>query len=169
MKLIKSLLFFILVPGMVVGAIPVFLLMQGPYLNLWILSYFAMPLWVIGGVGLIWCFADFLLRGHGTPAPFDPPTELVVGGLYRFTRNPMYLSVLLMVLAEFLWFGHLLVLLYAGILFLAFNTFVRVYEEPTLKRKFGRSYENYTKSVPRWWGKTKMEGGRMRHQRGGKA
>jgi len=150
MTALKSLFFLIFVPGLFVGYIPLAFLLTGSYIVTGILFYLALPLWLIGGVVVVWCFWDFLTKGDGTPAPFDPPKELVVSGLYNYVRNPMYIGVLLMLVAHFLWFGYWSLLIYTGFFFLAFHLFVLNYEEPTLKKKFGRSYTNYMKRVPRW-------------------
>ena len=150
MTALKSLFFLIFVPGLFVGYIPLAFLLTGSYIVTGILFYLALPLWLIGGVVVVWCFWDFLTKGDGTPAPFDPPKELVVSGLYNYVRNPMYIGVLLMLIAHFLWFGYWSLLIYTGFFFLAFHLFVLNYEEPTLKKKFGRSYTNYMKRVPRW-------------------
>ncbi len=150
MTFLKSLFFLIFVPGMFIGVIPIMFLLTGPYIETWILSYLALPLWVIGGTMILWCFWDFLVKGRGTPAPIDPPKELVVTGLYEYVRNPMYVGVLLMLMSEFLWFGYWVLLAYTFFFFIAFHLFVLLYEEPTLKKKFGRSYENYLIIVPRW-------------------
>jgi len=150
MTALKSLFFLIFVPGLFVGYIPLAFLLTGSYIVTGILFYLALPLWLIGGVVVVWCFWDFLTKGDGTPAPFDPPKELVVSGLYNYVRNPMYIGALLMLVAHFLWFGYWSLLIYTGFFFLAFHLFVLNYEEPTLKKKFGRSYTNYMKRVPRW-------------------
>lgn len=89
-------------------------------------------------------------EGRGTPAPIDPPKELVAAGFYRCVRNPMYVGILAMILGYFLWFGYWNLLVYAVVVFLAFNTFVTYYEEPTLKKNFGPAYEDYCRRVPRW-------------------
>ena len=155
MTALKSLFFLIFVPGLFVGYIPLAFLLTGSYIVTGILFYLALPLWLIGGVVVVWCFWDFLTKGDGTPAPFDPPKELVVSGLYNYVRNPMYIGALLMLVAHFLWFGYWSLLIYTGFFFLAFHLFVLNYEEPTLKKKFGRSYTNYMKRVPRWFPKFK--------------
>jgi protein-S-isoprenylcysteine O-methyltransferase Ste14 len=146
----KSLLFLILAPGMVTGYIPLVLLRGGPQVTTGVFAYLALPLWAIGAVILLWSFWNFLNEGRGTPAPIDPPKELVATGFYRYVRNPMYVGILAMILGHFLWFGYWNLLVYAIVVFIAFNTFVAFYEEPTLKRKFGASYEAYLKRVPRW-------------------
>ena len=150
MTALKSLLFLVLVPGLFVGAIPFLFLMNGPYISTGVLYNLALPLWVIGGTIVLWCFWDFIAVGQGTPAPIDPPKELVEAGLYRYTRNPMYVGVLMMLLAHFLWFGYWSLLIYVLCFFIAFHVFIIKYEEPTLTKKFGKAYKDYLKRVPRW-------------------
>lgn len=150
MTALRSLLFLILAPGVVAGYIPLVLLRAGPQVETSILAYLAFPLWVVGLIILLWSFWNFLVQGHGTPAPIDPPRELVAAGFYRYVRNPMYVGVLTTIIGHFLWFGYWSLLIYALVVFAAFHTFVTYYEEPTLKRKFGASYEEYLRNVPRW-------------------
>ena len=150
MTALKSLLFLIVAPGMVAGYIPLGLLRWGPQIETGVLAYLAFPLWLIGGMILLWSFWNFLNEGGGTPAPVDPPKELVATGFYRYVRNPMYVAVFTIIVGHFLWFGYWYLLIYAIIVFIAFNTFVTYYEEPTLKRKFGATYEEYLQRVPRW-------------------
>jgi len=150
MTAVKSLFFLILVPGIFIVYIPQQFLLDGPLLETGLLAYLAYPLWIIGALVIFWCFWDFLTKGNGTPAPFDPPKELVVAGLYRYVRNPMYVGVLLTLLGNFLWYKTLWMIVYMVFFFLAFHLFVLIYEEPTLKRTFGASYEAYLNKVPRW-------------------
>ena len=150
MTALKSLLFLIVAPGMVAGYIPLALLRRGVQIEMGFFTYLAIPFWMIGGILLLWSFWNFLAQGHGTPAPVDPPKELVATGFYRYVRNPMYVGVLAVVLGHFLWFGYWNLLVYAILVFLLFHTFVTYYEEPVLKRKFGAAYESYRKNVPRW-------------------
>ncbi len=150
MTALRSLLFLILAPGVVAGYIPLVLLRNGPRLETDIFAYLAFPLWLVGGVIVLWSFWNFLRQGRGTPAPIDPPKELVATGFYRYVRNPMYLGILAISIGHFLWFEYWNLLLYAVVVFAAFHLFVVYYEEPTLKRKFGTSYEEYLKKVPRW-------------------
>lgn len=96
------------------------------------------------------CIWEFARSGRGTLAPVDPPRELVVQGLYRYVRNPMYLSVSMIVLGEVLLTRSRALLVYWVIWFVAVNLFVMLYEEPTLRQRFGDSYERYTKQVGRW-------------------
>lgn len=107
------------------------------------------------GLGLVifaWCVADFFRRGRGTLAPWDPPTRLVTGGLYRYSRNPMYLGVLAIVTGWALLTGSGPLGWYAAGLALAFHLRVVWYEEPTLARSFGSDWAEYAATVPRWIG-----------------
>ena len=151
MTALRSLLFLIVAPGMVAGYIPLGLLRKGPLIDLGVFAWLALPLWLIGTTILLWSFWNFLKQGRGTPAPIDPPKELVAVGFYRYTRNPMYVGILLMLTGYFLWYGFWSLLIYAVFIFLAFNTFVAYYEEPTLRRNFGTAYEDYCNRVPRWF------------------
>ena len=100
---------------------------------------------------LLDCFARFALEGRGTPAPVAQTEVLVASGLYRFVRNPMYVSLLIIVSGQALLFGQARLFAYAGVMLVAFHLFVLFYEEPTLRRRFGGSYETYYLHVGRWW------------------
>ena len=95
-------------------------------------------------------FVRFAIQGLGTPAPIAPPQQLVVTGLYRRVRNPMYLAVSLLIFGQGLLFGSVRLLRYGLLVWLAFFTFVVLYEEPALSRKFGKEYEDFCLHVPRW-------------------
>lgn len=138
-----------MVPGFVLFWVPLVLLAPGGAARA-PLRFLAPPLWVIGLGMLLWCALDFVRRGRGTPAPIDPPRELVATGLYRFVRNPMYLGALFVLLGHAALFSSLGLLLYAGAVFLAFHLFVVLYEEPRLARRFGERYHRYRRRVPRW-------------------
>ncbi len=155
MTALKSLLFLILAAGFGAGYIPLALLPRGPQVETSLFAYLAFPFWFLGGVTILWCFWKFTFQGHGTPAPIDPPKELVTTGLYRYVRNPIYLGVLTIIIGHFLWFKTIWMLAYLVVAFLVLHLFVTLYEEPTLKGKFGVAYENYCKSVPRWIPKIK--------------
>jgi len=105
---------------------------------------------LIGASIYLRCAWDFAFAGRGTPAPIDPPKELVVRGLYRYVRNPMYVGVLSVVVGQAIWFEARGLFAYAALCFLLFFAFVVLYEEPALRRKFGESYERYCNEVPRW-------------------
>src|SRR6476660_1790600 len=155
MTALKSFLFLMIAPGTVAGYIPLVLLRKGPRIETGIFAYLAIPLWLVGGTILLWSFWNFLHEGRGTPAPIEPPKELVVSGLYRYVRNPMYVGVLLATLGHALWFGSLWLAGYVVLVWLAFHTFVTFYEEPHLRKTFGSAYEGYCKRVPRWIPKLK--------------
>jgi protein-S-isoprenylcysteine O-methyltransferase Ste14 len=146
----KSLLYLIFEAGVFALYIPLALLRVGPRIETDIISVLAIPLWLIGSLMILRCFWDFTLKGRGTPVPSDPPKELVITGFYRYVRNPIYVGVLLIFLGHFLWFGYWALLIYTVFAFIGVHSFVVLYEEPTLKRKFGASYEDYLKRVPRW-------------------
>ena len=150
MTALKSILFFILAPGTVAGFIPLALLRNGSQVETGFFSYLAFPLWLIGLAMLLWCFWDFVKKGKGTPAPIEPPKELVVSGLYNHVRNPMYVGVTSILIGHFLWFGFWNLLIYAAVIVLAFHSFVTLYEEPNLRQRFGAAYEVYCQRVPRW-------------------
>jgi protein-S-isoprenylcysteine O-methyltransferase Ste14 len=155
MTALKSFLFLILVAGLGAGYVPFALLPEIPQVDTGIFAYLAFPLWLIGAVIVLWCFADFTFKGHGTPNPIDPPKDLVTTGVYRYVRNPIYVATLTIIIGHFLWFKTIWMLVYAVVVSLVFHLFVTLYEEPTLKRKFGAVYENYCASVPRWIPKIK--------------
>jgi protein-S-isoprenylcysteine O-methyltransferase Ste14 len=146
----KSLLYLIVEAGIFALYIPLALLRTGARIELGGISFLAIPLWLIGAVIILRCFWDFTFEGRGTPVPTDPPKELVIAGFYRYVRNPIYLGVLLIFLGHFLWFGYLALLMYAVLSFIGVHMFIILYEEPTLKKRFGAVYEDYCKQVPRW-------------------
>jgi protein-S-isoprenylcysteine O-methyltransferase Ste14 len=103
-----------------------------------------------GVVVLMQAFARFVREGRGTPAPVAPTETLVVGGLYRFVRNPMYLAVLATIVGQALLLGRPILFSYALLVWLAVASFVRVYEEPHLIERFGDDYRVYREHVPAW-------------------
>jgi protein-S-isoprenylcysteine O-methyltransferase Ste14 len=150
---LKTLIFTVLGPGTVAVWIPSWLLSSPGSrgsMPLGNFRYAGLAVMLIGGLIYIWCAWDFTFAGRGTPAPIDPPKELVVRGLYRRVRNPMYIGVLSAVLGQAIWFESGAMLAYAGIVFVMFSSFVLLYEEPVLRRKFGDSYLRYCETVPRW-------------------
>lgn len=105
---------------------------------------------VSGAVLLVACIWEFARTGRGTLSPVDPPRVLVVRGLYRYVRNPMYLGVTLIVLGEALLARSTGLAVYWVIWFASANLFVLAYEEPTLRRQFGAEYDRYARAVGRW-------------------
>jgi protein-S-isoprenylcysteine O-methyltransferase Ste14 len=112
--------------------------------------YLGISLIGIGAAGLLWCIWEFYSQGRGTLAPVDPPKNLVIRGLYRYVRNPMYVSVVTILLGEAIMFRSAAVLIEAGVFFAMAHLFVVMYEEPALRRQFGASYERYSQTVGRW-------------------
>ncbi|GAA5138189.1 isoprenylcysteine carboxylmethyltransferase family protein [Pseudonocardia adelaidensis] len=104
-----------------------------------------------GGSVITHAFGRFVREGLGTPVPVAPPTELVVGGLYRHVRNPMYLALDCLILGQALLLGRGRLVAYLAALTGVAATVVKVYEEPTLARTFGDQYERYRQNVPAWW------------------
>lgn len=92
----------------------------------------------------------FFHFGKGTPVPIDPPKKLVAKGLYKYSRNPIYIGYVGILLGEFLIFGSLLLLIYVSVTFLFIHLFIIYYEEPRLRKRFGKSYDEYTLKTPRW-------------------
>jgi protein-S-isoprenylcysteine O-methyltransferase Ste14 len=153
---IKTLIFTILAPGTVTVLVPYLLVSSSTArfsVELGTLRYFGLIPLLVGAATYAWCAWEFVSSGRGTPAPVDPPKELVVQGLYQHVRNPMYVmyvGVLSILLGEVLLFQSALLFAYTALVLLAFHLFVVSYEEPTLGRKFGESYARYRSSVPRW-------------------
>jgi len=147
-----STLFFALAPGMVAGLVP------------WLLTGWdtADPAWpwpvrVIGAVLLAACavvliqaFVRFVREGRGTPAPVGPTERLVVGGLYRHVRNPMYVAVVGAIVGQALLLGRAVLLVYAALAGAGMALFVRGYEEPLLAARYGEQYRAYRRAVPGW-------------------
>ena len=146
-------MFLLFAPGIVAGAIPWWLTgwrVREP-LPYWLaLRVAGLLLLASGIVVLLHAFARFVIEGLGTPAPVAPTERLVVGGLYRYVRNPMYLAVGATIVGQALLLGQPVLLLYALAFAVAVAAFVHWYEEPTLLRQFGEQYERYRREVPGW-------------------
>ncbi len=147
--LIRNFLFTVVVPGS--GAV---------WIPWWILSrrgsiptpteWYGASLIVIGAALYFSCVWLFASVGRGTPGPWDAPRQFVAIGPYRWVRNPIYISALLVVLGEAWLFMSLPLLLYSVAMAIFFHLFVIGYEEPTLRRRFGETYIDYVRTVPRW-------------------
>ena len=112
--------------------------------------YLPFPLWLLGTAIIIWCSIDMIQKGKGTPAHLDPPKKLIVNGLYRYVRNPIYLGALLVLLGYILWFGSGLIVIYFLMFLMAYQILITLIEEPILRNTFGQDYEEYCRRVPRW-------------------
>lgn len=151
-SVIGSTAFFLAAPCVVAGLVP------------WLLSRWRLggsPWWLparvigtalvlAGLVVLVRAFARFVLEGRGTPAPVAPTETLVVGGEYRYVRNPMYVAVEALIVGQALLFVSVSVLVYAVLSWAVMAAFVRYYEEPTLTARYGEPYLRYRRSVPAW-------------------
>lgn len=148
--LFRALVAFLVLPGVVAFAIPLLAFRPSvPAGGFWVPGAAVLA---IGAAILAWCVRDFLVLGRGTLAPWDPPEQLVVRGLYRYSRNPMYVGVLFTVVGWALGFQSLALGVYAIGLAVAFHLRVVLGEEPWLARTHGAAWQAYTASVPRWLG-----------------
>jgi protein-S-isoprenylcysteine O-methyltransferase Ste14 len=153
--------FLLVAPGVVAGLVP------------WLLTGWdsaGRPMWLevigwlvvaAGAAVLLEAFARFVIEGIGTPAPVAPTRELVVGGLYRYVRNPMYLAVAAVILGQAAILGSWLLVAYAAAFLATVWSFVHWYEEPYLRRRFGAAYDEYTRRVPGWWPRIPRAGTRL--------
>ena len=146
-----SLAFLVVAPGVAAGLVP-WALTGWETRSTWLpLRVAGIVLVVAGAAALLHAFARFALEGLGTPAPVAPTERLVVGGLYRYVRNPMYLAVTATISGQVLILGRPGLFAYAAAFVAAVAAFVRFYEEPTLAARYGRRYEEYRREVPGWW------------------
>ncbi|MCA1816844.1 MAG: isoprenylcysteine carboxylmethyltransferase family protein [Acidobacteria bacterium] len=150
MNLLKTLIFTLVVPATVTIYAPRWLVAPRAQVHADAAHLVGLLPIIFGACVYFWCAWDFATHGRGSPAPIAPPKELVARGLYRHVRNPMYVGVAAILLGESLLFASLALLWYAVAVVFGFNLFVLLYEEPTLRRKFGDSYERYCREVPRW-------------------
>jgi protein-S-isoprenylcysteine O-methyltransferase Ste14 len=142
--------FLLLAPGVVAGLVP-WSLTDWQAHGMWLPGRAAGVVLIAGGAAaLLHAFARFVIEGIGTPAPAAPTERLVVGGLYRYVRNPMYLAVGATILGQSLLLGQPVLVIYAGAFAVAVTAFVYGYEEPTLARRFGDQYAAYRSAVPPW-------------------
>ena len=148
-----SFVFLVIAPGFVAGVVPFWFTawhFHAPLLGLSVLRIVGVLLIIAGLPMLLDSFTRFAIQGLGTPAPIMPTRHLVVTGLYRHVRNPMYIGVVATVLGQGLLFGSRQLLEYGALLWLGFHFFVLLYEEPTLRHTFGPEYQNFCANVPRW-------------------
>jgi protein-S-isoprenylcysteine O-methyltransferase Ste14 len=144
--------FLILVPGVVAGLVPWFLTNgYGLPLSSSAAIVAGGSILILGGLAvLLHSFVRFAFEGAGTPAPIAPTERLVVGGAYRYVRNPMYVAVLSIIFGQALLFADGSLVIYACAVAVTVFTFVKLYEEPTLARRYGHEYETYRRAVPGW-------------------
>jgi protein-S-isoprenylcysteine O-methyltransferase Ste14 len=149
---VGSAVFFVVAPVIVAGVLPWWIGHAGSAADAArpVTTTVGWLLIVIGALALVDSFVRFVRQGRGTPAPVAPTEDLVVTGLYRYVRNPMYLAVLAVVLGQAVLFWSPGVLLYGCVVAAAVVTFVRTYEEPTLSARYGDQYADYVAAVPGW-------------------
>ena len=145
----RAVLAFLALPGVVAIAVPVAWLWLRSHTKL-VQPLGLVPL-LLGFVALLWCVRDFYVSGKGTLAPWSPPGRLVIVGLYRYSRNPMYISVSLVLLGWAVSFGSRGLFVYAIAVAVAFHLRVVLGEEPWLARAHGSEWEQYKCRVPRWF------------------
>lgn len=148
MLFLRAVISFLVLPGTFAGLIPAWIVLsdQGRRQG-WIIG--AVPL-AVGAMILLWCVRDFYVSGKGTLAPWDPPKRLVIVGLYRFTRNPMYVGILLLLAGWSLLAASPLLAGYTVVVAIAFHLRVVLYEEPRLRGEFGEEWVDYSATVSRW-------------------
>ena len=149
---VYTVVFFFVAPG--TNAVLVPWLITGwerPDVGVGVLDVLGVATIVLGLAAAVACFSRFVTEGSGTPAPVAPTESLVVGGLYRHVRNPMYLAVGAMIAGQALLFRSTGVWGWLLVFMLVVWAFVRGYEEPALTEQFGPSYQRYREAVPGWW------------------
>lgn len=148
-----SLLFLVAAPGVVAGLIPWWLTrweLEEPFPLRAPLRVVGAVLIAVGVLALLDSFRRFVVEGLGTPAPVAPTEELVVTGLYRYVRNPMYVAVAATIFGQALLLGQVELFVYGAVFVAVVAAFVRWYEEPTLARTYGEQYAEYRRSVRGW-------------------
>jgi protein-S-isoprenylcysteine O-methyltransferase Ste14 len=151
--IIGSAIFLVLAPGFVAGLVPWWIShwrVEGALHGLPVLRFAGGVLLVIAAIGLLDSFGRFAIQGLGTPAPLFPTQHLVITGLYRYVRNPMYVAVVSAILGQGLILENVALLEYGAFVWLLFHLFVLFYEEPTLRVSFGSEYVAYCANVRRW-------------------
>lgn len=147
---------FVALPGVVAFLVPAWMAWR---MGLRVPSHPAgVAVGAVGTIALLWCVRDFYVAGKGTLAPWAPPERLVVVGLYRWSRNPMYVAVLLLLVGWGVLFQSAALGTYAGVVALSFHLRVLFHEEPTLARRHGAAWEEYSAQVPRWFGRPRCRG-----------
>ena len=146
-----STVFLALAPGAMGGLIPFLLTGWASRHPPVVVRALGVLLVAAGTAVVLQAFARFVTEGVGTPAPVAPTERLVIGGLYRHVRNPMYLAVAAVIAGQALWLGRYWLLAYAVLFLVITMAFVTFYEEPTLRRQFGAQYDAYRSAVPGWW------------------
>lgn len=152
---LRNILFFILQPGIVAFLVPYILakekFKQEIIEDFDALNYIGIVLGLLGLIIVFYCIYRFIIDGRGTLSPADKTKVLVIKGLYKYSRNPMYIGVLLILLGEIFFTKSIVLFGYSIFTFLGFHLFVIFVEEPRLKKDFKSSYASYTSKVNRWF------------------
>ncbi len=152
--LLRNLFFTILQPGIVAGLVPYWLLGSNTRMmqvqDFRFYHYSGLTIFVTGFIIMLHCIINFAVKGTGTLSPADPTKRLVVTGLYKYSRNPMYIGVIMILIGEAIFFQSRELWIYSGFVFIAFNIFILVHEEPRLRKVFGEEYNAYCRKVRRW-------------------
>lgn len=149
MLFLKNLIFSLIIPATVSVYVPLYISRNYSAVS-GFQFVFALALLAIGGIIYVWCVWDFAVFGRATPLPIDAPKRLVIRGMYRWTRNPIYLGELIILIGWTMMFGGLQLLVYTVCVGIAFHLFVIFYEEPHLEKLFGDEYRAYCAKVYRW-------------------
>jgi protein-S-isoprenylcysteine O-methyltransferase Ste14 len=153
LAVLGSAAFFVVAPFTLGGLVPWWITgwqLRPPFLGLALTRGIGAILILAGVPGVVDAFARFALQGLGTPAPIAPPRNLVVTGLYRYVRNPIYVALVAIILGQAMLMGDSRLVVYGALLWLFFHVWVMAIEEPTLEQKFGSEYEAFRAAVPRW-------------------
>lgn len=153
LPILGSVVFLVIAPGFIAGLVPWWIChwqSQPPFFGLSFLHFAGGFLIGVGLVALLDSFGRFALQGLGTPAPVYPTRHLVVTGMYRYVRNPMYVAVVSLILGQALVFGNRTLLEYGAFVWIGFHLFVLLYEEPTLRASYGSEYDAFCGNVSRW-------------------
>lgn len=152
--LLRNLFFTILQPGLVAGLVPYLLIRNNrkvSFFDPWTIWQYAGAVIAIPGFFImIICIIRFATEGKGTLSPLDPTKKLVISGLYKYSRNPMYVGVILLLIGEAVFWQSLILTGYTALIFIGFNLFILLHEEPRLKRDFKDEYTRYCQKVKRW-------------------
>ena len=151
--ILGSALFFVVAPLVLAGFVPWWIThweFRPAFFGFELTRAIGLMLIIAGVPGVVDSFARFALQGLGTPAPIAPTQKLVVTGLYRYVRNPIYVAVVAVILGQAILFGDWRLMTYGGLMWLAFHAFVVTYEEPVLAQSFGAEYEDFRANVQRW-------------------
>lgn len=152
---LRNLFFTILQPGIVAGLLPYYIL-KSQTNNLFpeslkAIHFLGVIIFILGLFIMLTCIGSFAIEGKGTLSPADPTKQLVTKGLYHYSRNPMYVGVLLILIGEAIFFQSAELWWYSLIVFIVFNLFIVLIEEPRLRKDFGVIYQDYCKKVRRWF------------------